>query len=284
MLNRITLKSLCSATKELWSDNGQKMRVEEWAKKILSRELNCSVELHDNGSIPSMYDLRVGLVSSPEIAIECVGAVNQVFTETWNVGPAQGPLSIGTQGDWIVTVQPNARIKPLQNRLEEVLRDCERNNIKGYYPVDRNLKNFAPRLHSLLTQLMVTSIHMYRSRGEGKAFLSMDGDGGSINFTGNGIAEWVTEFLYHEYRKDVRKKLSSSGAKENHVFVPIAFRGATWEVESYFCTEMSGNIAAPKLPRTIDAVWLTSNGKGLKWHHNEWRGFDALLPIAGNEF
>jgi hypothetical protein len=33
-------------------------------------------DVHDDGSQTSMYDLRIGAVEAPDVAIECVGAVN----------------------------------------------------------------------------------------------------------------------------------------------------------------------------------------------------------------
>lgn len=61
--------------------------VEGWAKQIVAKELGEIVEVHDDGSEPGMYDLMIGSKSSPKYAIECVGAVDPVATETWNVGP-----------------------------------------------------------------------------------------------------------------------------------------------------------------------------------------------------
>jgi hypothetical protein len=31
---------------------------------------------------------------APEVAVECVGAVDKTYTETWNIGPAKGPLQV----------------------------------------------------------------------------------------------------------------------------------------------------------------------------------------------
>ena len=60
------------------------MAGEEWARHIVAKELKRAVELNDDGSVPSMYDLRIGPFDAPEVAIECVGAINSAFTETWN--------------------------------------------------------------------------------------------------------------------------------------------------------------------------------------------------------
>lgn len=46
------------------------MAAEEWARRIIEQELHYIVTLHDDGSQPSMYDLRVGTVDAPNMAIE----------------------------------------------------------------------------------------------------------------------------------------------------------------------------------------------------------------------
>jgi hypothetical protein len=65
--------------------------VERWAQQAIEKELNCRAVVHDDGSQPSMYDLRIGAVEAPDVAIECVRAVDPVSAETWNVGPGRGP-------------------------------------------------------------------------------------------------------------------------------------------------------------------------------------------------
>ena len=74
------------------------MSVESWAQKIVQDELQESVVVHDNNSQPGMCDLRIGPAECPTLAIECVGAVDRVRTETWNVGPGRGPLTAGVAG------------------------------------------------------------------------------------------------------------------------------------------------------------------------------------------
>lgn len=58
------------------------MTVERWAQQIIEMELNRPVVVHDDGSQPSMYDLCIGATEAPDVAIECVGAVDAVGTET----------------------------------------------------------------------------------------------------------------------------------------------------------------------------------------------------------
>ena len=53
----------------------------------------------------------------------CVGAVDPTFTETWNVGPAKGPLELSITGDWMIEIAPKARVKAIKQRLEQLLRE-----------------------------------------------------------------------------------------------------------------------------------------------------------------
>ena len=74
------------------------MAGEDWARRIVQNALNRDVRIHDDNSQPSMYDLRIGPPDAPEVAIECVGAVNSTYTETWNVGPAKGSFTLPVAG------------------------------------------------------------------------------------------------------------------------------------------------------------------------------------------
>jgi hypothetical protein len=92
------------------------MAGEEWARRILQKALNRAVHIHDDNSQPSMYDLRIGPADSPDVAIECVGAVNRTYTETWNVGPAKGSITLPIAGNWTVEISPGARVKTVKQR------------------------------------------------------------------------------------------------------------------------------------------------------------------------
>src|SRR5918992_6228603 len=97
-----------------------RMTFEECARRILQRELRRPVVLHDDGRRPGLYDLRVGDAEAPDIAIECVGAVDSVRTETWNIGPAQGPRQYDLSRDWHVVLRPNAPVSKIESKLETV--------------------------------------------------------------------------------------------------------------------------------------------------------------------
>ena len=101
--------------------------------------------VHDDGSAEAMYDLRVGSLESPAIAIECVGAVDAKVTELWNVGPARGPLSCRLQGDWRVTIGPNARFGKLASGVEGLLQEFEALRLSDF-EADWSLRRSHPHL------------------------------------------------------------------------------------------------------------------------------------------
>lgn len=249
------------------------MTTEEWARNIVANELNMPVEVYDDGSEPGMYDLIIGSASSPEYAIECVGAVDPVTTETWNIGPAKGAIKVHSLGDWIVSISKSANIKSLRLNIADAIGECEKLGLIEFFPVDWQMRRFSPEIFKTLDGLGITSIHMYRAEGSGAVHLTMDGGGGPIDQSGNNLADWIGSFLSSHDKADVVKKLRKSDATEKHVFIPIVLGGAPWGVESYFFGEMNLPSTAPKLPEPITGAWVVLNGKGLRYARNQWHVF-----------
>src|SRR5918999_3186840 len=233
-----------------------RMTFEECARRILQRELRRPAVLHDDGRRPGLYDLRVGDAEAPDIAIECVGAVDSVRTETWNIGPAQGPLSLHLAGDWHVVLRPHARMKEIKSRLEDVLQECELANMSGFRPVDWSLEHHNPHIFTALDALRIDSITCVREVGAGQVDFGMTGTGGAVDPYGSAVPGWIEEFLNAPDRRDVIEKLKRSGAVRCHVFVGVSFVGVPWPVESYLGdrTEYVPAIS-PTLPSCVDAVW-----------------------------
>ena len=72
-----------------------------------------------------MYDLRIGSVDAPTVAIECVRAMDATYTETWMVGPAKGPYALPVRGDWIVEIAATAPVKDVIQHLTRILAELE---------------------------------------------------------------------------------------------------------------------------------------------------------------
>ncbi|MDT5124198.1 MAG: hypothetical protein QOC96_3680 [Acidobacteriota bacterium] len=253
------------------------MAGEELARRIVEKELKRTVVINDDNSAPGMYDLRIGSADAPEIAIECVGAVDPVFTETWNIGPARGPLELSITGDWIIEIAPNAKVNIIRQRIEGVIQALEGRAIYNVH-MDHWLKWDDVALLDDLESLKITYAYCYRRLGTGKVYLTMPGMGGAVDEHGSALPEWTSEFLRAPAQKDVLCKLQRSGAANRHVFVIVSFAGATWPVESYLTSEFNHLPShAPDLPTPVTGVWVISGmGKrGLRWDGVSWQLFDA---------
>lgn len=253
------------------------MAGEEWARQIVEKDLRRTVVINDDGSAPGMYDLRVGPVDAPELAIECVGAVNQIYTETWNVGPARGPLLLSVRGDSTVEIAPTARVKAVKKGLEQLLQELEN---RGYYNVyvDYRLEWQDAELFGKFESLNIRHALCYSQQGTGKVYLGMPGTGGAVDDQGRALPGWMGEFLRDPSRQDVLGKLQRSGAPNRHAFLIVTFMGAPWEVESY----LTGGLEhlpgqPPDLPPPVTGVWVVSGmgNKGIRWDGSSWRAFEA---------
>lgn len=253
------------------------MAGEELAKRILQKELRRTVTINDNGSEDGMYDLRIGPPDAPEVAIECVGAVDPIFTETWNVGPARGPLELSISGDWTIEIAVNARVNIIRQRVERLLRELEARGIYNVY-VDYRLKRHDLALFNELELLRITHAYCYRPQGTGKVHLGMPGIGGAVDNKGGALPGWVGEFLRDHACKDVLSKLQRSGATDRYAFLLVNFAGAPWAVESYLTGELDQFPSeAPDLPPSVTQVWVVSGfgRRGVRWDGSAWRAFDA---------
>jgi hypothetical protein len=253
------------------------MSGEEWAQRIVEKELGCTVYINDDGSAPGMYDLRVGPKDAPELAIECIGAVDEAFAETWNIGPARGPLHLSLTGDWNVSITAMARIKAIKQRIEPLLRILESHGIDNLY-VDYLLKRIDRAMFDEFESLGITHASCYRRQGTGEVHLMMLGTGGIVNSQGSAVPAWIGEFLRDSARQDVLLKLQRSGAKERHVFVLADLTGTPWPVESYLIGELDHiPEQSPDLPQPVTGVWIVSTmgQRGLRWDRGAWKLFDA---------
>jgi hypothetical protein len=250
--------------------------VEQWAQQIIEKELNRRVVVHDDGSQPSMYDLRIGAVEAPEVAIECIRAVDSVGTETWNVGPVKGPLHLtGVKGDWMITISRDANIRTIRRNIESFLRDLEKRDVRR---VSEGILFKRPDdlLLQKLESLGIQNASCVRMPGTGQVHWTMEGSGGAIDSEGSALPQWIEEFLRDSKRADVLRKLRHTGAQERWVFVPVALGGAPFSVESYLMGEFESLPATgPNLPSPVTGIWVASTHgtHGVRWDSAGWRLF-----------
>ena len=87
------------------------------------------VQAHDDNSFPSMYDLRVGPIQKPHLAIECVKDINTDAIRTWKKGPEKGPVQVDVNGSWVIGLFKHAQIKNVTSRLKAILAKIYQDNI-----------------------------------------------------------------------------------------------------------------------------------------------------------
>jgi hypothetical protein len=249
--------------------------VERWAQQIIEKELNRLVVVHDDGSQPSMYDLLIGAVEAPDVAIECVRAVDSVFTKTWNAGPAKGPLRPKVKGDWIIGIARETRIGKIQQRIEFILQKLEEGNVHNVR-VGHLLKRDDSGFLEELVCLDIRYVRCFRMPGTGLVYMIPEGVGGGVDTTGNALPQWIEEFLRDPKQEDVLFKLRHTGAQERWVFVPVTHRGAPWPLESYLTGELDCLPATePSLPSPVTGIWVASTfgTHGVRWDSAGWRSF-----------
>lgn len=254
---------------------------EECARRIIQRELGRRVVLHDDGSRPSMYDLRVGASTSPDIAIECIGAVDQQRTETWNVGPARGSFPVSLGGTWHVVLRPDAFVKDVRRALPDLLEDLDKDGFLGYTPTDAFLRVADPSLYERFDGLRIDAVARYSPEEPGRVFLGMSGFGGAVDPTGREVPAWIGDFLRARPRQDVLNKLAASEARECHAFVIVTFGGVPWLVESYLGTQTNLlPTGPPDLPAPVSSVWIMYGEKGVRWAEGAWHSSMPRCHLA----
>jgi hypothetical protein len=248
---------------------------ERWAQLIIEKELDCRVVVHDDGSQPSMYDLRIGTVEAPDVAIECVRAVDPVGTETWNVGPGKGPLHLAVKGDWMIRIARDARISTLRQLLGPFLRDLEERDVLR---VSESIlfKRHDDRLLQELDSLGIRHAWCKSMPGTGRVSWTMEGSSGGVDSVGSTLPQWIGGFLRDREREDVLCKLRQTSAQERWVFVPVWLSGAPFSVVSYLTGELEHlPPTGPNLPSPVTGIWVTSTHgeRGVRWDGAGWRLF-----------
>ena len=106
-----------------------KVRIEELAAQVCIREAlpGCSVELHDDNSMASMYDLKIVYPDGRTGAVEVTAAADPSRTGQWQEIRKRSMICLDTDltGGWLVRLLTSTRIQGLEKDLVNLLRDAE---------------------------------------------------------------------------------------------------------------------------------------------------------------
>jgi len=92
----------------------------------------CSVQLHDDGSRPSMYDLKIVYSDGVTGAVEVTAAADASHTGLWQEVRKRSLIrqEPSLVGGWLVRVLTSAQARELEKHLPNLLRDLEQAGCK----------------------------------------------------------------------------------------------------------------------------------------------------------
>ena len=219
-----------------------------------------------------MYDLRIGNKERPEVAIECVGAVDEQHAALWGFVEKKGPPSGEFHGDWIVEVTPSASLDNIYRELGIVLFDLEQSRV---FSATRDcwLERSNTYLWEKLESLQINYLQCSRSEGSGRVSILPPPKGGAVDSEGKSLGSWLHDFLISNERADVLYKLTLADAPVREVLIDVFYGGVPWPVYSYLTGDLDlVPVGQPILPEPLTGVWVVlAPGKGIRWDGQCWR-------------
>lgn len=253
---------------------------EEWARRILSSALDADVQIHDTGVASSMYDLEITHSDGGQAAAEVVAAADSESIELWRVmndHSTERWQVDGLVGGWTATLAPTARGKRVLAELPGFCRRLENFRLK-------DIRDSPDASYEFAQSLGIQSLRQGGTAFPGSIYVIVEQPsermGGMVPQTVDPLAQWVGEFLEHDDRRDVRKKLAASGTAERHavVFVPSLSIAPYPVMDLLIRNDAPSTGAAPLLPEEITHVWAFSSWtSGLAFH---WSPTDGWTQFA----
>lgn len=269
-----------------------RVRNDELAALICIRAAlpGCVVELHDDGSRSSMYDLRIAYPNGTTGAVEVTAAADAPRTGLWQEVRKRSLIrqDPNLAGGWLVRILTWAQARELDKHLPDLLRDLEhagRKVIWGNRSSTDELSARAGNLRIIEALQSPTdrpgSIYVMPPEG------SPDQMGGYSPLTGDPLAEWLGEWLADPKQSDNVRKLISTDVDERHIFVVVPnFPSAPFAVSDLLIAPGAPPpTIPPDLPAGITGVWTMSiwdSGDGFRWSPaGGWTRFNKVpLPKA----
>jgi hypothetical protein len=235
---------------------------EETARRIVEAVMRVPVVQHDHNVGRSIPDLRINYPDRPPAFVEVVADESENWRglhEALNRG--NKVLAVpGLRHNWWIWPHADARVKELEARLPELLRQLDEAGETFGQWVDTSLD---ARIQSSPFYESIRKLRLHRliagPEADGAAivrFVPPGAEGPSeVDFTR--VGAWCGEFLSAPRRADVRRKLVETGASERHAFVVVTI-SSEWSVWHALSEDSYPHLPPnpPQLPEEITHVWL----------------------------
>lgn len=269
-----------------------RVRNDELAAQVCIRAAlpGCSVKLHDDGSRPSMYDLRIAYPDGTTGAVEVTAAADAPRTGMWQEVRKRSLIrqEPSLAGGWLVRILTAAQARDLDKHLPNLLRNLEQAGRKVIWGNRSSTDELSARAGNLrIIEALQSptdrpgSIYIIPPEG------SPDQMGGYSPPTGDPLAEWLGEWLPDPKRADNIHKLVSADVDERHIFVVIpSFPSVPFAVNDLLIAPGAPlPTIPPDLPAGMTHVWTMSiwdSGDGFRWSPDGgWTRFNKVpMPKA----
>lgn len=264
---------------------------ERLAVRCIAAELGVEVDVHDDGSAPSMYDLNIMYRDRAPGAVEVTAAGDPesialgklVYNgERWIVPEIAG--------GWAAVLQPSARMKDLRAELPALLRTLESQGIPSAEPeVWWEPGPYDEALRALGV------LHLFQGGTDfpGSIYLSIEQGrertAGFVPADGRPLLGWLADWLVRPDKADNLAKLAASAAEERHLFLILpSFAEAPFAVTDLLMRDGAPlPDDDPDLPPQVTHVWVVStwvSGSGMRWApESGWAQFDKSAGWSSNE-
>lgn len=257
-----------------------------WEEKLavgcIVAELGVDVDVHDDGSAPSMHDLNVLYPYRAPGAVEVTAAADPESIALGKlVYDGERWILPEIAGGWAGVLHPSARMKDLRTQLPALLQTLESQGIQSAQPeVWWEPGPFDDALRALGV------LHLFQGGTDypGSVYLrieqGLERTAGAVPTDGRPLLEWLADWLARPDKADNLAKLAASGADERHLFliVPV-FAEAPCAVADLLMRDGAPlPDADPDLPPEVTHVWVVStwdSGAGMRWAPDAgWSRFD----------
>jgi len=255
---------------------------EKLAARCIKAELGVDVEVHDDGSAPSMYDLNILFPDRAPGAVEVTAAADQESIQLGKlVYDGERWVIPDIAGGWAAVLHPTARMKDLKAQLPALLQTLESRGIHWAQPeVWWEPGPYDDALRAL------GILHLFQSGTDypGSVYLNieqgLERTAGVVSADGRPLLEWLADWLARPDKADNLAKLGASGAEERHLFLVMpVFVEAPFAVADLLMRDGAPlPDDDPNLPPEVTHVWVVStwdSGAGMRWAPNAgWSRFD----------